>query len=215
VAFSSLPFILISGFLSVLMGMVGALTQTGLKRFLSYSGVGHMGFLLLGVYSEASLFYLLLYIAVTVVAWGLLSEVRRLEPLSSDPLKYLSDLSGMVHRHRGVAVLFSISMFSMAGVPPLAGFFAKLQVLFSLLDDSVVLALGAILISVISTFYYLRLSKRMVFEDVDGASVVSVMSWHIPLILSSLLLSFFMIQPESLMILSSVLSKALISGTPI
>jgi NADH-quinone oxidoreductase subunit N len=212
--------LILMGVLSILMGMFGAYSQVGLKRFLSYSGIGHMGFMVLGLSSlseggySASVFYLLLYVLVSLLSWSivvsLVESTHSASGVTHTPRKFISSLTGL--DHRGVAVALSFSMFSMAGLPPLAGFFAKMDVLLEMVHVSVIPALVAIFASVVSTYYYLRLSKLMFFEGTSRDGIRVVDSRMVPEVvaLSGLFLSLFMFIPDPLYLLSISLVEGIL-----
>ncbi len=153
--------------LSLLVGNLAAIAQTNIKRMLGYSTVSHIGFLLLGFVAgtgaglAASLFYTLIYAIMALAAFGLIMALSRKGFESEE----LADFRGLNDRSPWLAGLMLLVMFSMAGVPLTAGFYAKLVVIEAIVEvDLVWLAVFAVVMSVIGAFYYLRVVKLMYFD---------------------------------------------------
>jgi proton-translocating NADH-quinone oxidoreductase chain N len=164
--------LLVSSISSMILGSVAALSQTRIKRLLAYSSIGHVGYLLAGFACgtiegiQALLIYLFVYIFMNLNMFAfLLCGVRR-ENLQTVPrIKYISDLAFLAKTNPILAVTFTITMFSMAGIPPLAGFYSKAYLFFAAMSSNLyVLAVIGVLCSVISCFYYIRLVKIMYFQ---------------------------------------------------
>jgi NADH-quinone oxidoreductase subunit N len=162
--------------LSMAIGNIIAIAQTNLKRMLAYSGISHIGFLLLGVLSgteagyEASMFYVITYAFTSAGAFGmiLLMSSKGFEA------EEINDYRGLAKRSPWFALMMMILMFSMAGVPPTVGFYAKLAVLQQVVTaDMVWLAVAAVAFSVIGAFYYLRVIKVIYFDKVDSDAEIS------------------------------------------
>jgi NADH-quinone oxidoreductase subunit N len=158
--------------LSVILGNVVAIAQTNIKRMLAYSTISHVGFILLGVISgteagyAGSLFYALTYALMTLAAFGMVILMSR-RGFEAEEIK---DYKGLSKRHPWFALMMLIVMFSMAGIPPLVGFYAKLAVLKSIVDVGLIwVAVLVVLMSVIGAFYYLRVIKVMYFDTADEA----------------------------------------------
>jgi NADH-quinone oxidoreductase subunit N len=154
---------------SLVLGNVAAIAQTNLKRMLAYSTISHMGFLLLGVLSGtlegygAAMFYVSVYVLMGLGAFGMILLMSR----DGFEAEELDDLKGLNQRNPWYAFVMLLIMFSMAGVPPTIGFWAKLYVLQAVVSIGYVwLAVVAVLFSLIGAFYYLRVIKLMYF---DGA----------------------------------------------
>jgi NADH-quinone oxidoreductase subunit N len=162
--------------LSIALGNITAIAQANLKRMLAYSAIAHMGFMLLGLLSgmvggnwlnrtdaySASLFYMIVYTIMTVGAFGMLLYLSN----AGFECENLDDMKGLNRRHPWYAFLMMIIMFSLAGIPPTAGFYAKLAVFqAAVAADQVWLAVVAVLLSLIGAFYYLRVVKLMYFDD--------------------------------------------------
>ena len=152
---------------SMALGNVIAIAQSNFKRMLAYSTISHVGFILLGILSAtangyaSAMFYTITYTITAAVAFGVLIVLNR----KGFEAEQISDLSGLNDSNPWYAALLAIAMFSMAGVPPTVGFYAKLTVLQAVIQvDMVWLAVIAVLFSVIGLFYYLRIIKVMYFD---------------------------------------------------
>lgn len=152
---------------SMLIGNVVAIAQTNFKRMLAYSTVSHVGFILMGLLAgtegglAAAMFYTITYAITAAVAFGVLMLLSR----KGYEAENLSDLSGLNDVSPWFAAMLAIAMFSMAGVPPTVGFYAKLSVINAVLSiDLVWLAIVAVMLSVVGLFYYLRAVKVMYFD---------------------------------------------------
>lgn len=173
---------------SLVLGNVAAIAQSNLKRMLAYSMISHMGFVLLGLsagvvsgntlsagnaYSSA-LFYIVVYVLTTLGSFGTIMYLSR----QGFEAEEIADFAGLNRRSPWAAGVMAVFMFSLAGVPPLVGFYAKLSVLQALVTTNVPLYIGlaifAVVISLVGAFYYLRVVKVMYFDEpkgVDGALV--------------------------------------------
>jgi len=152
---------------SLALGNVIAIAQTNFKRMLAYSTISHVGFILLGLLAAtangyaSAMFYTLTYAITSSVAFGVLLVLNR----KGFEAENIGDLSGLNDSNPWYAALLAIAMFSMAGVPPTVGFYAKLTVLQAVIQvDMIWLAIAAVLFSVIGLFYYLRIVKVMYFD---------------------------------------------------
>ena len=157
--------------LSLALGNVVAIAQTNLKRMLAYSTISHVGFLLLGILSgtqegySASMFYAITYALMAIGAFGMIILLSR-KGYEADKL---DDFKGLNERSPWFAFMMLILMFSMAGVPPTVGFYAKLSVLQAVIHvDMLWLALVAVAFSVIGAFYYIRMVKLMYFDSPES-----------------------------------------------
>ncbi len=169
--------LMVMAVLSLALGSVVAIAQTNVKRLLAYSTIGHIGFLLLGVLAAnpmgyaAALFYVLIYVLMALGAFGVLILLSQ----RGVEAETLDDLKGLNARSPWLAAVMALFMFSMAGVPPTAGFYAKLLVLDAVVDQGMgTLAIVAVLFAVISAFYYLRVVWQLYFEaPINGSAVVA------------------------------------------
>jgi NADH-quinone oxidoreductase subunit N len=153
------------------LGNLLAIAQDNIKRMLAYSSISHMGFFLLGILSAgpngygSALFYVLVYTAMSAAAFGLVILLSR-EGFEAERLE---DFKGLNQRHPWYAFLMLLTMFSMAGVPPLAGFFAKFTVIQAAVQAGLIwVAIAAVLFAVIGAYYYLRVVKIMYFDEASG-----------------------------------------------
>ena len=174
---------------SLLIGNLAAIAQTNLKRMLAYSTISQMGFVLLGLLSgvingqvnsavaenaySASMFYVVTYVLTTLATFGVILLLAR-EGFESEEI---SDLAGLNQRSPLYAGVMAVCLFSLAGIPPLVGFYAKLAVLQALVASGsgfhIALAVFAVIMSLIGAFYYLRVVKVMYFDKPLTASRVS------------------------------------------
>jgi NADH-quinone oxidoreductase subunit N len=174
---------------SLLVGNVAGVLQTNLKRMLAYSTISHMGFLFLGLLSgvvngmvdanaaetaySSAMFYIVTYVLTVLPAFGLIAMLAR-EGFESEEI---ADLAGLNQRSPLYAGVMAVCMFSLAGIPPLVGFYAKLSVLQALVASGhglhVALAVFAVVMSLIGAFYYLRVVKVMYFDAPLTAGKVS------------------------------------------
>ncbi len=156
--------------LSVVIGNVVAIAQTNIKRLLAYSGISHIGFLLMGVLSgtaegyAAGMYYAIAYAIMTLGGFGMVILMSR----SGFEAEDLSDYKGLNQRSPWFALMMMVLMFSMAGVPPFLGFWAKLAVLQAVISvDLIWVAVVGVLFSVVGAFYYLRVIKLMYFDKAE------------------------------------------------
>lgn len=159
------PFLIASAILSIIVGSLGAINQTKLKRLVSYSAIAHMGFMLLGLSTGTINGVIATYIYIVIYMVTSLNTFAFILSLSNKSI-YISQLAGLSRLNPTLAFTFALSLFSMAGIPPLAGFLSKYLVLMSIINNQYyIIAVIAIIMSVIGAFYYLRLIKWMFFKD--------------------------------------------------
>jgi NADH-quinone oxidoreductase subunit N len=165
--------LVIMSVLSMAIGNITAIAQTNLKRMLAYSTISHMGFLLIGVLAgsqegySAAMFYVIAYVIMSLGAFGIMMLLSR----EGFEAENLDDFKGLNERNSWYAALMLLIMFSMAGIPPTVGFFAKLAVLKAALAAGYVwLVVVAVMLSLIGAFYYLRIVKLMYFDPPQDAS---------------------------------------------
>ncbi len=163
--------------LSMAVGNISAIAQTNLKRMLAYSTIAHMGFLLLGVMSggiegySAAMFYAVVYVLMSLGGFGMIMLLSR-EGFEADKL---DDFKGLNQRSPWLAFMMLLLMFSMAGVPPTVGFYAKFSVLSAAVNAGYTpLAIIAVLFSLIGAFYYLRIVKLMYFDAPESHTPIVV-----------------------------------------
>jgi NADH-quinone oxidoreductase subunit N len=164
-------------FASMTWGAFAALRQTNLKRLLAYSAIGQMGYMLLGVAAgndqgiQAVFVYLTLYLVMIIGTFGCLLCLRG---KGHEGVQNIEDLAGISTLHPKIAFILAVFMFSLAGVPPLAGFFAKLYVFKAALSAHLYgLAIAGVLTSVVASYYYLKIVKIMYFDDIPESPPIS------------------------------------------
>jgi NADH-quinone oxidoreductase subunit N len=153
---------------SMLLGSFAAIGQTNMKRLLAYSSIGHVGFALVGLAAgtqdgaQSVLLYMAIYVIMTVGTFGCVLLMRR----NGRAVENIDDLAGLARTQPMLAAALAIFMFSLAGIPPLAGFFAKIYVFYAAIDAGLVtLAVIGVLASVVGAYYYIRIVKVMYFDD--------------------------------------------------
>jgi NADH-quinone oxidoreductase subunit N len=150
------------------LGAFAAIGQTNIKRLLAYSAIGNIGYMLIGVAAgtpegvRGVIIYLVIYVAMTVGAFACVLSMRRPGGMVED----IDELSGLAQNNLGMATMLGIVMFSMAGIPPLAGFFAKFYVFAAAVKQGMwPLAVFGVLASVVGAYYYVRIVKVMFFDE--------------------------------------------------
>jgi NADH-quinone oxidoreductase subunit N len=209
------PMLLILAFLSLAIGNLTAIMQTNFKRMLAYSTISHMGFILLGLASGSldgdkqfdtesygsALFYMLTYVLTTLASFGLIMLMTR----EGHECEEISDLKGLNRRSPWMAALLLILMCSLAGLPPLVGFDAKLLILQTLLkSDRLWMAVVAVLFSLIGAFYYLRVIKVMYFDEPEAAAPTMTTVYWVPrslIIINGLAVLVIGLMPNGLLVL--------------
>jgi NADH-quinone oxidoreductase subunit N len=197
--------------LSMALGNIAAIAQSNLKRMLAYSTIAHMGFMLLGLLSgvvggnllnapdayAASMFYVVVYVLMSLGAFGMLLYLSR----AGFECERLEDMKGLNRRNPWYAFIVLVLMFSLAGIPPTAGFYAKLAVLSAAVNAGQIgLAVTAVLLSLIGAFYYLRIVKLMYFDEpVDATPIEGPREMRTLLSANGLALLVFGILPQPLM----------------
>ena len=189
--------------LSIAIGNVTAIAQTNIKRMFAYSTISHVGFLLYGVMSASmngfasSMFYISAYVLMSLAGFGMILLLSR-KGFEADKI---DDFRGLNQRSPWFAFMMLISIFSMVGVPPTLGFYAKFTVLQSALQAGFVgLVIFAVLMAVVGAFYYLRIVKVMYFDEpVDTAALRQSTSMKTVLSINALALLVLGLFPQSLM----------------
>ena len=191
--------IIILSLLSMILGSFAAIMQFNIKRLMAYSSIAHMGYALVGLSSgilqgiSSVLIYMVIYMAMNLGAFIIILSMRR----DNQSVEEISDLKGISQTHPFIAFSFVILMFSMAGIPPLAGFFGKWLVFASAVNAGLIpLAIIGVLTSVVGAFYYLRIIKIMYFENnevkldvVDNKSSMIILG---VMIISTILFGLFL-----------------------
>ncbi len=177
--------LLVLAIASMAIGNITAIAQTNLKRMLAYSTIAQMGFMLLGLLSgvvdgnvfsaanaySSAMFYAITYVLTTLGTFGVILLLAR----SGFEAENIDDLKGLSQRSPWFALVMLILMFSLAGLPPMVGFYAKVSVLQAVLGAGHVwLAVLAVLLSLIGAFYYLRVVKVMYFDEPTDTAPIAV-----------------------------------------
>jgi len=210
--------LIVLGVASLFIGNLAAIAQTNLKRMLAYSTIGQMGFVLLGLASgvlngvatpesmriaySSAMFYIVTYVLTTLASFGVILLLAR-EGFESEEI---ADLAGLNQRSPLYAGIMSICLFSLAGVPPLVGFYAKLMVLQALVVSGSALYIGlavfAVLMSLVAAFYYIRVVKVMYFDEpITATTVAAPVDVRVVLTLNGALVLILGILPGGLMTL--------------
>lgn len=188
---------------SMALGSIAAIAQTNIKRLLAYSSIGHIGFALLGLAAatdegvKAVILYAIIYMVMTAASFAIVMFMKRKDRM----VEQVSDLAGLAKTHPLLAVGMTITMFSMAGIPPLAGFFSKLFIFQAVIDAQLyALAIFGVLASVVGAFYYLRIVKVMYFDDAPDVALDAAEDPALGgiLVVSSALMVLFIVMPAPL-----------------
>ncbi|MDE2418188.1 MAG: NADH-quinone oxidoreductase subunit NuoN [Burkholderiales bacterium] len=199
---------------SLLIGNLAAIAQTNVKRMLAFSTISQMGFVLLGLMSgvvngntllaanaySSAMFYVVSYVLTTLASFGVLLLLSR-EGFESEEI---ADFAGLNHRSPLYAGVMAVCLFSLAGIPPMVGFYAKLSVLQALVASGQVLYLGlavfAVMMSLVGAFYYLRLVKVMYFDEpITATHVVAPVDVRVVLTINGALVLVLGLLPGGLM----------------
>ena len=189
--------------LSLAVGALAAIAQTNIKRMLAYSSIGHVGFILIGFATgsaegyQSVLVYLTIYIAMNLGTFAIILT------LGHDGIgEQINDFKGLAHKRPLLAFLMAMFMFSMAGIPPLAGFIGKLYVFMAAIKAGMFgLAIIGVLFSAVGAFYYLRIVKLMYFDQPDKKFVMPVvMANRVVIAISSFIVLFWGVFPGKLLV---------------
>jgi NADH-quinone oxidoreductase subunit N len=200
---------------SMLLGSVAAIAQSNIKRMLAYSSIGHMGYALIGLAAatgaslNAVMIYMTIYVVTSVGAFAVVMMMKQKER----SFENISDLAGLASRQPLVALAMGAIMFSLAGIPPLAGFFGKLFIFQAAIDAKLyTLAVIGVLASVISAYYYLRVIKVMYFDTApeEGIDKVDDQRLKLALTASFAAIVLFVVFPGPLLKAAGAASMALI-----
>nr|YP_009048882.1 NADH dehydrogenase subunit 2 [Wildemania schizophylla]AID57252.1 NADH dehydrogenase subunit 2 [Wildemania schizophylla] len=164
--------LILCAFLSMLIGTFGALAQSKWKRFIAYSTISHVGFVIAGFSTLeftgvfGSLFYTLVYALTSIILFSIVLSFRGILYPTTYQLRYLKDVASLVKINPVLSASLMLILFSMAGIPPFPGFFSKAFILLALLQEKLTgLAIIAIILSCVSCFYYIRLIQTMYFMN--------------------------------------------------
>ncbi|MEW6449983.1 MAG: NADH-quinone oxidoreductase subunit NuoN [Pseudomonadota bacterium] len=197
---------------SMVLGAFAAIGQRNIKRLLAYSSIGHMGFALVGLAAgtaegvQGVLIYMAIYLAMTLGTFCVVLAMRR----SDGAVENISDLAGLARTHPGLAFFLGLLMFSLAGIPPLAGFFAKYYVFLAAINAGLyALAVIGVLASVVGAYYYLLIVKTMYFDEPAAGFVPMPGELKAVLGITGLFTLLFFVYPAPLLNAAIVAAKSL------
>jgi len=203
------PIIIFLSIASMIFGAIAAIGQKNLKRLIAYSSIGHIGYALAGLSVgtneglQSSIVYISIYIVMNLGFFSCLLMMKKNDLY----FETIEDLSGLSKNHPILSLCFLIVLFSLAGIPPLAGFFAKFYIFKSVIEQSMYfLAIVGLLSTVIAAFYYLRIIKVIYFDEQREKYDTDHSNWlKVSLTLSTLLILLYFIFPSKLLeIVSSI-----------
>ncbi|HFL8819559.1 MAG TPA: NADH-quinone oxidoreductase subunit N [Candidatus Azoamicus sp. OHIO2] len=207
---SEIEFLFITvGLISLFLGNIFALTQIDLKRLLGYSAIAHVGFIFLGLavsdlYDFGSVvFYVFIYVLSSLGTFGIIILLSSKEKEAN----MISDLNGLGLYHPLLGIIMMLFLLSLAGIPPTAGFFAKFFVIQSLISYGLIeIALFALLMSVLGSYYYLKVIKVIFFDNVQKKLTINGMSemGFYFLLINGFLILFIGMFPETFLMISSI-----------
>ena len=197
---------------SMLLGAFAAIGQTNIKRLMAYSSIGHVGFALVGLAAgseegvQSLLVYLAIYLVMTLGSFAVILAMRRDE----GPVEDIYELSGLAQTNLPMAFVLAMLLFSLAGVPPLAGFFAKFYVLAAAVKAELYgLAIIGVLASVVGAFYYLRIVKVMFFDEARPAFTPTAPYVHYVMMAAGLFVLFYAAYPAPLVDAAAAAAQSL------
>ena len=197
---------------SMLLGSLAAIGQTNIKRLMAYSSIGHVGFALVGLAANSQegvqgvLIYMAIYLVMTLGTFACILAMRR----NDGPVEDIEELSGLAENNLGMAFALGMLMFSLAGIPPMAGFWGKFYVIAAAVKaDMLLLAIVAVLASVVAAFYYIRIvivmfvkEPKEKFSAIDGK--IGAM-----MVLATIFVVFFIVHPSPLVEAAAQAAKSL------
>jgi NADH-quinone oxidoreductase subunit N len=200
--------------LSMALGAIAAIGQKNIKRLMAYSSIGHMGYALLGLAAgnalgaRGVLIYLAIYVFTNLGVFAAIQAMRR----KGHAVENIYDLAGLARNDIKLAIVFATLFLSLAGLPPLAGFFAKFYVFLAAMQAGLVVpAVLGVLASAIGLVYYLRLVKVMFFDEpVEAFDPVSGIGTRAILVLSMVVALFFIVGASPVITAADAAAKALI-----
>jgi len=187
---------------SMILGAVAAIGQTNLKRLMAYSAIGHMGYALAGLATgsnegiQSTVIYLSIYLLMNLGIFSCIFMMKRKDIFYED----IQDLSGLSKNHPIISICLLLLLFSLAGIPPLAGFFAKFYVFMAVIKvEMYTLAIIGLITTVISAFYYLRIIKIIYFDDAKEIFEIDQnLGLKVSLFLSTIIILIYFIYPSLL-----------------
>ena len=209
---------IIFSLLSMFLGAFTALFQKNIKRLLAYSTISHMGYALVGILSkneagvESVLSYLIVYTFTIIGVFACLLNLRRQGKIIDN----IDELSNLSREHPFIAAVMGMMMLSLAGIPPFAGFFVKMNIfMIAIKANYIFLPLGGMIASVIAAFYYLRIIKVMYFGEHEKVPMISGLDRHVAfettfiMSISGLIVVFYGLYPHPLTLAVQDAAKAL------
>jgi len=201
---------------SMILGAFAAIAQTNIKRLMAYSSIGHVGYALIGLAVgdrdgvRGVIVYLAIYLFMNVGTFSVILAMRR----KGRAVEGIADLAGLSKTHPGMALALAVFMFSMAGIPPTAGFWGKFAIFLAAIDQGyVALAVIGVVTSVVGAYYYLRIIKVMYFDEpVDGLDRGIGTGVGVIMALSALAVVIFTVAPASLMSSAGAAAATLFGG---
>src|SRR3954468_9847874 len=197
---------------SMVLGSFAAIGQRNIKRLMAYSSIGHMGFALIGLAAgsvegvQGVIVYMAIYLAMTLGTFAVILTMRRKEGMVEE----ISDLAGLARTSPALAFFLAMLMFSLAGIPPLAGFFAKYYVFVAAINAGLyTLAVIGVLASVVGAFYYLTIIKVMYFDEPLAKLDPMRMELRTVLAVAGLFNIFFFVYPGPLVSVATAAAKSL------
>jgi len=197
---------------SMALGSFAAIGQRNIKRLMAYSSIGHMGFALVGLAAgtpegvQGVLIYMAIYMAMTLGTFACILAMR----LGGANVENISDLAGLSRTHPTLAFLFAMLLFSLAGIPPLAGFFAKFYVFLAAINAHLfTLAVLGVLCSVVGAYYYLLIIKAIYFDDPAPAFGPMHADLRLVLAITSVVVLLFFVYPGPLVDAAAAAAKSL------
>ncbi len=200
---------------SMLLGAFAAIGQTNIKRLMAYSSIGHIGYALIGLAADSEagtqsvLVYLAIYLFMTVGAFACILSMRN----KLGPVEGIDSLAGLAKTNLPMAFVLAMILFSMAGIPPLAGFFAKFYVFAAAIKAGLYpLAIIGVLASVVAAYYYLRVVKIMFFDEAQQEFVPAEQGTRLVMVIAGLFVLLFVLAPAPLVDSALAAARALQVG---
>jgi len=197
---------------SMVLGAFAAIGQTNIKRLLAYSAIGNIGYALIGLAAASPegvrgvLIYLVIYVAMTLGAFACVLAMRR----PGGMVEEIDELSGLAENNLGMATVLAILLFSLAGIPPLAGFFAKFYVFVAAVKEGLwALAIIGVLASVVGAYYYLRIVKIMFFDAPRARFATTQTKAGLVMAVSALYILLYVVWPAPLVEAAGAAAKSL------
>ncbi len=197
---------------SMTLGSFAAIGQRNIKRLMAYSSIGNIGYALIGLATGTEegirgvVVYMIIYLAMTLGAFAIILSLRR----KNEMFETIEDLSGLSRTHPWIAFCLAMMMFSLAGIPPLAGFFGKFYVFAAAIQANLVtLAVVGVVTSVVGAYYYIRVVKIMYFDEAKAPYEAMAPGLRIVLGLSSVVVILFWLLPAPLVGAAGAAAKSL------